>query len=75
MAITYRQRLFPTCYGTELISMAVLKWCQETGIDWHYIAPADRQIVLAEALREMGVKFSVFGAELLRGATPLGLLP
>ena len=23
----------------ELASMAVLKWCQETGIDWHYIAP------------------------------------
>ena len=25
--------------GTELTSMAVLKWCQETGIDWHYIQP------------------------------------
>lgn len=25
--------------GTELTSMAVLKWCQETGVDWHYIAP------------------------------------
>ena len=25
--------------GTELISMAVLRWCQETRIDWHYIAP------------------------------------
>ncbi|MCC0033207.1 MAG: IS3 family transposase [Brucellaceae bacterium] len=25
--------------GSELTSMAVLKWCQETGIDWHYIAP------------------------------------
>lgn len=25
--------------GTELTSMAVLKWCQETRIDWHYIAP------------------------------------
>jgi len=19
--------------------MAVLKWCQETGVEWHYIAP------------------------------------
>jgi len=19
--------------------MAILKWCQETGIEWHYIAP------------------------------------
>ncbi len=25
--------------GTELTSMAILKWCQETKIDWHYIAP------------------------------------
>ena len=25
--------------GTELTSMAVLKWCQETGVEWHYIAP------------------------------------
>lgn len=25
--------------GTELTSMAVLKWCQETGVDWHYIQP------------------------------------
>lgn len=26
-------------YGTELTSMAVLKWCQQTGVEWHYIAP------------------------------------
>ena len=25
--------------GTELTSTAVLKWIQETGIDWHYIQP------------------------------------
>lgn len=25
--------------GTELTSMAVLKWCQDTGINWHYIQP------------------------------------
>lgn len=25
--------------GTELTSMAVLKWCQESGVEWHYIAP------------------------------------
>lgn len=24
--------------GTELTSMAVLKWCQQTSVDWHYIA-------------------------------------
>ena len=25
--------------GTELTSMAILNWCQETGVNWHYIAP------------------------------------
>ena len=25
--------------GTELTSMAVLRWCQNTGVGWHYIAP------------------------------------
>lgn len=25
--------------GTEMTSMAILKWCQETQVDWHYIAP------------------------------------
>jgi putative transposase len=25
--------------GTELTSMAVLRWCQLTGVEWHYIAP------------------------------------
>lgn len=25
--------------GTEFTSMAILKWCQETQIGWHYIAP------------------------------------
>ena len=25
--------------GTELTSMAVLRWCQDTGTGWHYIAP------------------------------------
>lgn len=25
--------------GPELTSHAILRWCQETGIDWHYIAP------------------------------------
>ena len=25
--------------GTELTSTAILKWSQETGADWHYIAP------------------------------------
>jgi putative transposase len=25
--------------GTELTSMAILRWCQETRVEWHYIAP------------------------------------
>ncbi len=24
--------------GTELTSMAILSWCQRTGVEWHYIA-------------------------------------
>lgn len=27
------------CYGTEFASTAILRWCQETGVEWHYIAP------------------------------------
>ena len=29
--------------GTELTSMAILRWCQETRIEWHYIAPGKPQ--------------------------------
>ena len=29
--------------GTEFTSMAILKWCQETKIGWHYIAPGKPQ--------------------------------
>lgn len=25
--------------GPELVSLAVLRWQQESGVDWHYIAP------------------------------------
>ena len=25
------------CYGTELTSNAVLAWCGEIGVEWHYI--------------------------------------
>lgn len=25
--------------GTEMTSHAVLRWCQDTGVNWHYIAP------------------------------------
>jgi len=31
------------CYGTELTSMAILRWSQEQQIEWHYIAPGKPQ--------------------------------
>ena len=39
MARRGRPRMIVSDNGTELTSMAVLRWCQETRIDWHYIAP------------------------------------
>jgi len=29
--------------GTELTSMAILRWSQESGVEWHYIAPGKPQ--------------------------------
>ena len=29
--------------GNELTSMAILRWSQETGVEWHYIAPGKPQ--------------------------------
>ena len=29
--------------GTELTSHAILAWCQDTGVEWHYIAPGKPQ--------------------------------
>lgn len=29
--------------GTELTSTAILRWCQERGVGWHYIAPGKPQ--------------------------------
>lgn len=43
MAITSQQRIFPTCYGTEFTSRAILRWAADTGIDWHYIDPGKPQ--------------------------------
>ncbi len=39
MAIRGKPSAIVSDNGTELTSMAVLKWCQQTGIEWHYIAP------------------------------------
>ncbi|MDP2087422.1 MAG: transposase, partial [Gemmobacter sp.] len=30
---------FPTCYGTEFTSNAILTFADDRKIDWHYIAP------------------------------------
>jgi putative transposase len=30
-------------HGTELTSNAILTWCQDTKVDWHYIAPGKPQ--------------------------------
>ena len=35
--------MFLMCYGTELTSRAILKWQNETGVAWHYIAPGKPQ--------------------------------
>ena len=29
--------------GTELTSMAILRWSQQSGVEWHYIAPGKPQ--------------------------------
>jgi putative transposase len=34
---------------TEMTSMAILKWCQETKVEWHYIAPGTLFSSLAQA--------------------------
>ena len=31
------------CYGTELTSLAILRWTQERPVEWHYIAPGKPQ--------------------------------
>jgi putative transposase len=39
IALRGRPLLCVSDNGTELTSMAILRWCQETGVEWHYIAP------------------------------------
>jgi len=34
-----KPRTIVSDYGTEMTSMAILKWCQETQVEWHCIAP------------------------------------
>ncbi len=53
--------------GTEFTSMAILRWVQETGIDWHYIAPGKpQQNVFVESfngkLRDECLNETLFGS-------------
>jgi putative transposase len=43
VAITSRQRIFPTCYGTEFTSRAILRWANDNSVEWHYIDPGKPQ--------------------------------
>jgi putative transposase len=38
-AITSWRHFFPTCYGSEFTSNAILGWAGNTKVEWHYIAP------------------------------------
>jgi putative transposase len=39
IAVRGRPLLCVSDNGTELTGMAILRWCQETRVEWHYIAP------------------------------------
>ncbi|AXO68542.1 Putative transposase InsK for insertion sequence element IS150 [Rhizobium rhizogenes] len=39
MARRRRPRTIVSDNGTELTLMAILRWCQQTRVEWHYIAP------------------------------------
>jgi putative transposase len=43
IAIRGRPRCIVSDNGTELISMAILRWSQERGVAWHHIAPGKPQ--------------------------------
>lgn len=34
---TFNGASFPTCYGTEFTSNAILKWANENGVEWYFI--------------------------------------
>ena len=38
-AVGHVRARFPTCYGSEFTSNAILQWTDRTNVDWHYIAP------------------------------------
>ncbi len=39
VAVRGRPLMMVSDNGTELTSTAILRWCQERGVEWHYIAP------------------------------------
>ena len=43
MAITSKQRLFPTCYGPEYVSATLTIWAEKQGIALTYIQPGKPQ--------------------------------
>jgi putative transposase len=43
VAVRGRPMMCVSDNGTELTGMAILRWCQETAIEWHYIAPGKPQ--------------------------------
>jgi putative transposase len=43
IALRSRPAMCVSDNGTELTSMAILRWCQERLIEWHYIAPGKPQ--------------------------------
>lgn len=42
-AKTFSRTSFPTCYGTEFTSRAILKWAEQNDVAWHSIDPGKPQ--------------------------------
>jgi transposase InsO family protein len=43
LEVSEAKRLCVSDNGTELTGMAILRWSQETRVEWHYIAPGKPQ--------------------------------
>jgi putative transposase len=43
IAVRGRPAMCVSDNGTELTSMAILRWSQQSGVAWHYIAPGKPQ--------------------------------
>jgi putative transposase len=48
--------------GTALTSHAVLAWCQDTGVAWHYIAPGKALLSLSKGRSRMALWNRSMGA-------------